>query len=57
MDVMVSVIAVAKSAYRGPGLDVCPPVQENLDGPEVAFLSSPVEGSKSTLSETQRDNS
>ena len=54
---MGSVTAVAVSAYpRIPGLDVCPPVQENLDDPEVAFLSSPVEGSTSTLSETQIDN-
>ena len=52
-----SVTAVAVSMYRGgPGLDVCPPVQENLDGPEVAFPSSIVEGSPSTLSETQRQH-
>ena len=49
--------AVAVFAYLGgPGLDVCPPVQENLDDLEVAFLSSSVEGSTSILSETQRDN-
>ena len=42
--------------YPGPGLDVCPPVQEDLDGPEAAFLSSPVEGSISILTDTQRDN-
>ena len=49
--------AVAASAYRGgPGFDVCPPVQENLDDPEVAFLSSTEEGSPSILSETQKDN-
>ena len=49
--------AVAVSVYHGvPSLDVCPPVQENLHGPEVAFLSSPVEGSRSILSETHRDN-
>ena len=54
---MWSVTAVAVSAYPGvPGLNVCPPVQENLDGPEVASLSSPVESSISILSETQRDN-
>ena len=48
---------VAASTYRdGPGLDVCPPVQECLDGPEVASLSSPVESSPSILSETQMDN-
>ena len=52
MDVMLSVTAVAASAYIFPGLDVCPPVQENLDGPEVAFLSSTVESSISILSET-----
>ena len=51
-DEMWSVTAVAVSAYRGPGLDVCPPVQENLDGPEVAFLCSPVQGGPSIL---QRD--
>ena len=39
-----------------PGLDVCPPVQEDLGGPEVAFLSSIVEGSPSPLYETQIDN-
>ena len=49
--------AVAVSAYHGgPGLHVCPPVQENLDNPEEAFLSGPVEGSPSILSETQKDN-
>ena len=53
---MWSVTAVAVSAYHGPGLDVCPPVQENLGGPEVAAQGSPVEGSPSILSETQRDN-
>ena len=54
---MWSVTAVAVSAYLGgPGLDVCPPVQENLDGPEMASLSSTMEGSPSNLSETQRDN-
>ena len=48
--------AVAVSVYHGfPSLDVCPPVQENLDGPEVAYLSSIVEGSPSILSETQRE--
>jgi hypothetical protein len=36
--------------YLIPDLDVCPPVQEDLDGPEVAFLSSIVEGSISLLS-------
>jgi hypothetical protein len=52
-----SVTAVAVSAYPiGPGLDVCPPVQEDLDDPEVALLSSPVEGSPSKLSETQENN-
>ena len=54
---MRSVTAVAVSAHRVvPGLDVCPPVQENLDGPKVAFLSSIVEGSTSTLLETQKEN-
>ena len=53
---MLSFTAVAVSAYIGPGLDVCPPVQENLDGPEVAFLSSTVECRPSTLSDTQIDN-
>jgi hypothetical protein len=48
--------AVAVSAYLGHGLDVCSPVQEDLDGPEAAFLSSPVEGSPSTLTDTQRGN-
>ena len=57
MGVMWSVTAVAVFAYRGPGLDVCPPVQENLDGPEMASLSSPVEGSQSILSDIQKDNS
>ena len=50
-------LIVAVSAYHGfPGLEVCPPIQEDLDGPEVAFTSSPVEGSISFLSKTQRDN-
>ena len=54
---MMWYVTVTVSAYRGsPGLDVCPPVQENLDCPEVAFLSSKMEGSTSILSETQRDN-
>ena len=53
---MRSVNVVAASAYPVPGLDVCPPVQEDLNGPKVAFLSSTVEGSASILSETQRDN-
>ena len=45
------------SAYLIPGLDVGPPVQENLDGPEVAFSSSTVEGRlPSVLSETQKNN-
>ena len=56
-DVMWSVTAVAVSAYHSLSLDVCPPVQEDLDGPEAAFLSSPVEGSPSTLSDTQRETS
>jgi hypothetical protein len=47
--------AVAVSAYPGPGLDVCPPVQEDLDGPEVANLSSTVKDRQSILSDTQRD--
>jgi hypothetical protein len=51
---MGSVEVVVISAYLGVfGLDVCPPVQENLDSPEVASLSSPVEGSTSILSETK----
>ena len=49
-------IAVAVSIYPdGPGLDVCPPVQEDLGGPEEASLSSPVEGSISILSEKQKE--
>ena len=52
---MWSVTAVAVSTYHddGPGLDVCPPVQEDLDDPEAAFLSSIVEGSTFILSERQ----
>ena len=46
-----SVTAFAASAYPGG-----PGVQEDLDGPEVAFPSSIVEGSPSILSETQMDN-
>jgi hypothetical protein len=38
-------------SYLVPALDVCPPVQKNLDGPQVAFLSSIVDGSESTLLE------
>ena len=56
MDVMGSVTAVAVSAYPCDGLDVCPPVQEDLDGPEVTFLRSIAEGSPSILSETQRQH-
>jgi hypothetical protein len=52
----VTVVAVVSAYPVGPGLDVCPPVQEDLGGPEVAFLRSPVEGSISILSETQKDN-
>ena len=51
---MLSVTAAAAFAYLVPGLDVCPPVQEDLDGPEVAYLSRPVEGSISTLSEINK---
>ena len=47
------ITAVAVSAYIGAGLDVCPPVQEDLDGPEMASMSSQVEGSFSILKETQ----
>ena len=57
VDVMLSITAVAVSAYLGfPGLGICPPVQEDLDGPEVVFLSSIEEGRTSILSETQRDH-
>ena len=57
VDVMWSVTAVAVSAYRFvPGLDVCPPIQEDLGCAEVAFPSSTVEDSPSILSEAQRDN-
>ena len=57
MDVMGSVTVADVSAYPvGPSLDVCPPVQEDLNGPEVAFLSSTVEGSPSILSKTQTHN-
>ena len=50
---MWSVTAAAISTYPDvPGLDVCPPVQEDLDGPEMAFMSSIVEGSTSILSKT-----
>ena len=53
---MWSVTAVAVSAYHGPGLDVRPPIQEDLDCPDMAFLGSQVEGSISILSETKKDN-
>jgi hypothetical protein len=43
------------SAYHGPGLDVCPPVQEDLHGPEVAFLRSIVEGSPSMILSEYRE--
>jgi hypothetical protein len=58
MHTMWFVAAVAVSAYHSfRGLDVCPPVQEDLDGPEMAFLSSPIEGSPSILSDdTNRDS-
>ena len=47
--IQASVIAVAVSAYLVSSLDVCPPVQEDLDGPEVAVSSSPVECGESIL--------
>ena len=54
---MASFKAVAaSSAYRCSGLDVCPPLQENLNSPEEAFLNSTVEDSPSILSETQNQN-
>ena len=57
MDVMWSVTAVAVSAYPGgSSLDVCPPVQEDLDGPEMAILSSTEEGSISILRNTDTKN-
>ena len=51
-------IAVAESTgyLLFPGLDVCPPVQENLDSLEMAFVSSPVESGAPILAETQRQN-
>ena len=53
-----SIIAVAVSSgyLLFPGLDVCPPVQENLDDLEMAFVSSPEESGAPILSETQRQN-
>jgi hypothetical protein len=51
---MWSITAVAVSAYRVPGLNVCPPVQEDLDDLEAAEVSSQVEDSPSILSETLR---
>ena len=46
---------LAVSAYfPGPGLDVCPLVQEDLDGMEVAILGSIVESSDTILSERER---
>ena len=48
---MWSVKVVVISANLGVlGLDDCPPVQEDLDRPEEAFLHSPMEGSMSILS-------
>ena len=49
-------IAVTGSTYLISGLDVCPPVQEDLGGPEAASISSPVEGSTSMLSKQQVKN-
>jgi hypothetical protein len=46
-----SVIAVAVAGYYlVPDLDVCPPVKEDFDDIEVAYLSSPVEGGAPKLS-------
>jgi hypothetical protein len=39
--------------YLVPALDVCPPVQEDIDGPEMAFLSSTVESRTSILADTK----
>ena len=53
---MQSVIIAAVSInLLGPGLDVCPPAQENLDGLQVTFHSSHVDCGEPNLSETQRE--
>ena len=41
----------------GPGLDVCPPIQEDLDGLEAAYLSSTEECGDPTLTEIKRSES
>ena len=43
-------------AYPVPCLDVCPPVQEDLNNLEVAFLSSHIECGKPALSEIFSQN-
>ena len=44
------------NAYLVPGLDVRPPVQEELDGLQVTLLSSPIESGGPTLPESQKQN-
>jgi hypothetical protein len=53
---MTKFMEIAASAYLIPGLDVCPPVQEDLDSLEVAFVSSTIENGGPILSESQRQN-
>jgi hypothetical protein len=48
---MILTTEMNESSYRSvPNLDVCPPVQEDFDCPEVAFASSIVECGATKLS-------
>ena len=44
--------SVVLSNYLVPGLDVCPPVQEDFDSLEVTLPSSNIESGGPTLSDT-----
>ena len=48
------VVEISASAYIIPGLDVRPPVQEDLDNLKMTTLNSTVECGRPTLSKTQR---
>ena len=54
--VELTILAITESAYPVQCLDVCPPVEENLNCLEVAFLSSPIECGGSNLSDVHDQN-
>ena len=47
----ISTNVIYGSVYLGLGLDVCPPVQEDLDGLEMALPGTTVECGEPTLIE------